>query len=87
MVDREIPTKKVPGPRWASPAYEALERKRTDTVGNPKDLSPEGGLQDWDGDSSRPVRHLSVSLWETANVSLHVTLCVCPLVHVCVDSP
>lgn len=55
MVDREIPAKKAPGQGWASPAYEALERKRTDEVGNPKDLSPEGGLQEWDGDSSRPA--------------------------------
>lgn len=83
MVDREIPAKKVPGQGWASPAYEALERKRTDEVENPKDLSPEGGLQEWDEDSSRPARHLSVSLWETTSVSLHVALCVFPYPSVC----
>lgn len=42
----EIPAKKVPRQGWASLAYETLERKRTDTVGNPKDLSPEGALQE-----------------------------------------
>lgn len=42
----KIPAKKVPGQGWASLAYETLERKRTDTVGNPKDLSPEGALQE-----------------------------------------
>lgn len=42
----EIPAEKVPRQGWASLAYETLERKRTDIVGNPKDLSPEGALQE-----------------------------------------
>lgn len=83
MVDREIPAKKAPGQGWASPAYEALERKRTDEVGNPKDLSPEGASKSGMGTAPDLRRHLSVSLWETASVSLHVTLCVFPYPCVC----